>query len=156
MLDCLGTNETFILNFWKGIEYVSKNLIEKPFEKKLSTVTSARGSTVLMASVLEKLTNPKNAYLHLDFCGAIIENKPKIKWQALLFANKIMEMLFEAPKQNLIPGRINILDFFLTFLRNTNQENVIIKTCILIKDWKVKWPNLWHRSDFDIALEEGI
>ena len=65
-------------------------------------------------------------------------------------------MLFEAPKQNLIPGRINILDFFLTFLRNTNQENVIIKTCILIKDWKVKWPNLWHRSDFDIALEEGI
>ena len=33
MLDCFGINETFILNFWKGIEYVAKNLIEKPFEK---------------------------------------------------------------------------------------------------------------------------
>ena len=153
MLECFETNEIFILNFWRGIEYIAKNLIEKKnIKDKINKSTLDRRSTLMMGSVFE---NQKNSMFQTDFCSEIMQNKGKIKNQVLYFANRIMLMLFENPQQNIIPNKISVLEFFLNFLRNTNQENVIIKTCLMIKDWKEKWPQLWHRSDFDIALEES-
>lgn len=153
MLECFESNEIFILNFWRGIEYIAKNLIEKKSSKpKLNNASGDRRSTIMIGSVFE---NQKNSMFQMDFCSAIIQNKGKIKNQVLFFANRIMLMLFENPHQNIIPNKISVLEFFLSFLRNTNQENIIIKTCLMIRDWKEKWPQLWHRSDFDIALEES-
>lgn len=153
MLDCFATNELFLLNFWKGIEYVSKNLKEKPEEKITSKL-----SHLYVASVLEKINiQQSTAYFQLDFCKMILQNKQKIKFRALFFANKIIRMIFDSPSQkSLIPQKINILDFFLSFLRHTHYEEIIIKCCKIIQEWKKEWPSLWFKSEFDSSLEESL
>lgn len=153
MLDCFSANELFLLNFWRGIEYVSKNLKEKPEEKITSKL-----SHLYIASVLEKINiNQSTAYFQLDFCKMILQNKHKIKFRALFYANKIIQMIYDNPSQkSLIPQKIDILNFFLNFLRHTFYEGIIIKCCKTIQEWKNKWPSLWFKSEFDSSLEESI
>ena len=153
MIDCFANNDLFILNFWHGIEYASNNLKEK----KEEVLENRRGSALYLASIIEKLDkNHKNpSYFRSDFCKLVLQNKHKIKLQALFYANRLIELLFETPQQTLIPSRINILEFFLNFLQNTFFETVIIKCCKMIKEWKQKWPELWYNSSFDNSVEES-
>ena len=155
LLECFKNSETFILNFWKGIEYIAKNLVEKAAKEKMNN-TFARRSTLMTESTLGKLQDPTNPLFRVIFCTAIMQNIGKIKNQVLFFANQIMLILFENPEQMIIPKKINVLEFFLNFIRNTGQESVIIKACHIINDWKEKWPSLWYRSDFNMSLEESI
>ncbi len=153
MINCFANNDIFLLNFWHGIEYVSNNLKENRKEVFSNRLSSA----VYLASVIEKMDqNLKNpSYFHSDFCKLVLQNKHKIKLQALFYANRLIELLYETPQQTLIPSRINILDFFLNFLQNTFFETVILKCCKMIKEWKKKWPALWNNSFFDDAVEES-
>ena len=152
MLECFATNELFILNFWKGIEYVAKNLKEQPDEKN-----TAKLSKLYIASVLEKMSiTQSTAYFQLDFCKTILENKSKIKNHALYYADRLINMIKNNPDQTLIPNKIDVLDFFLNFLRHTYFESIIIKCCKIIHQWKKAWPSLWFNSNFDASLEESF
>ena len=156
LFDCFSTTESYLLSFYKGLEYISRNLKELP-EENHQGYRSPRMSNALVAAVLDKihLNEPKSLY-HLDFCGDILQNKHKIKGKALDYANKLFMILYEGEFKNIVPEKINLLEFFLGFLRNTYNENVIIKCCKTIGFWKSKWPSLWVNSEFDIQLEESI
>lgn len=155
LFDCFSTNETFLLSFYKGIDYIACNLKELPEESP--NQFSPRISNVLLASVLEKihLNQPKSLY-KLDFCKEILQNKGKIKGKTLDYANRLFTLLFKGKYKRLIPEKIDLLGFFLNFSRNNFTETIIIKTCRLIAFWKEKWPVLWGNTSFEMDLQESI
>ena len=154
MLDCFSSNETFILNFWKGIEYVTNNLKETSDDKGYTNRSSKAMIGKTDNPPIASVKNP--SYFHTDFCKSIVLNKQKIKWHALLYADKVIEQLKGTPQQSLIPEKISVLEFFLNFLKNTFFEAVIIKCCILMQEWRKKWPKLWFNNmNFDMNVEES-
>lgn len=146
MLKTFRENESFILNFWKGLEYISeiRDNTQDEEEKKQSNLFSLNSKEDLKIN---------NAFLRMDYCRDLLRNKFYLKEKTLFYLNELLFLIKEY-HYDLIKTKIRVLKFFERFLTNTFFEKTIIRCCELITSLKKKWIQIFHHDfSFDSKIE---